>query len=183
MLSYPKEWEKRVKLKNGLEVFLRPELSEDTDLLWEMFSTLSKSSLDNLIPPFTRERIESWTREIDYSKNLPILALIREGERERIIGSATLSFHTQEIYLHKGDVGIAVHDDYQNLGLGTAMVKHLLEIAKAKPLKKVSLRVKADNNRAIHVYERCGFKIEAKLEKERFQEGQFKDKYLMAIFL
>lgn len=183
MLSYPKEWEKRVALKNGLEVFLRPELSTDTDLLWEMFSTLSKSSLDNLIPPFTRERIESWTSEIDYSKNLPILALIREGEKERIICSATLSFYTQKIYRHKGEVGIAVHDDYQNLGLGTAVMKHILEIAKEKSLKKISLRVKADNNRAIHVYEKCGFKIEAKLEKERFQEGQFKDEYLMAIFL
>lgn len=183
MSNYPEEWEKKVTLKNGAEVFLRPEISTDTDMLWEMFSTLSKASLDNMIPPFTRERIESWTSNIDYNRQLPILALVREGEKDRTIGSASLSFYTQEIYRHSMGLGITVHDHYQNLGLGTAMIYHLLDIARRKGLKKVHIRVNTDNRRAIHVYEKCGFKIEAKLEKERFQGGQFRDEYRMAVFL
>jgi hypothetical protein len=78
MPSYPSEWTKNVVLKSGVEVFLRPELSDDTEMLWEMFSTLSKKSLEYLIHPFTRERIEGWTSNVDYSKHLPILALIQE---------------------------------------------------------------------------------------------------------
>jgi len=180
-LNYPKAWEKTLILRNGVKVFLRPELSGDTEMLWEMFSTLSKESADNLVPPFTRERIEGWTSNINYERILPILALIKEGKKERIIGSASLSFYPQEIYSHKADLGITVHDDYQNLGLGTDMLHHLLEVAKKKKLKKVHLRVASNNARAIHVYEKCGLKIEARFEKERLQQGKLKDEYQMSI--
>lgn len=183
MSKYPKDWTRRAVLKNGVEVFLRPELYSDTEMLWEMFSTLSKESLENLALPFTRERIEGWTSNIDYNKNLPMLALIQEGGRERIIGSASLSFHSEEAVRHKAELGITIHDDYQNQGLGTIMIKHLFEIAQKKGLKKIHLCVHTENSRAIHVYEKCGFKIEAKLEKEVYVNGQFKDDYRMAIFL
>ncbi|UCD96971.1 MAG: GNAT family N-acetyltransferase [Candidatus Bathyarchaeota archaeon] len=181
-MSYLKEWETHLTLKNKMEVFLRPQLSTDTEMLWEMFSTLSKQSSNNLIPPFTRDRIESWTANIDYERHLTILALIREGDRERVIGSATLSFSPHEIYVHRAGLGITVHDKYQNLGLGTALMKHLLKIAMTKGLKKVHLRVNADNARAVHVYEKCGFTIEGRLKKERFQEGKYLDEYCMSIF-
>ena len=182
-MSYPKEWEKEIIVKDGQIVFLRPELPTDTEMLWKMFSNLSTASLDNLVLPFTRERIESWTSNIDYDKNLSILALVQEDETERIVGSASLSFHSTEAFRHKAELGITIHDDYQNIGLGTAMVNHLLDIARKKGLKKVYLLVNTNNARAIHVYEKCGFRIEAKLEKEHFQKGQFGDDYRMAIFL
>jgi len=183
MSNYPSGWTKNIVLKNGVEVFLRPELSSDTEMLWEMFSTLSKESLEFLIHPFTRERIKSWTNDIDYNKHLPILALIQEDRKERIIGSASLSFHSKESVRHKAELGMTVHDDYQNQGLGTIMIMHLLEIAHEKRLKKIYLRVDTKNGRAIHVYEKCGFRIEAKLEKEDYVNGHFRDDYRMAIFL
>ncbi len=182
-MDYPKVWEGSLTLRNGVKVALRPELASDTEMLWEMFSTLSKESADNLVPPFTRERIEEWTKNIDYVRNLTIVALIKEGKKERIIGSATLSFYLQEIYCHRADLGLTVHDEYQNLGLGTAMLNHVLEIAKMKKLKKVHLRVTSNNTRAIHVYEKCGFKIEAGFKKERLQRGEFRDEYRMTVFL
>lgn len=183
MPSYPSAWTENAALKSGGEVLLRPEQSDDTEMLWEMFSTLSKESMEYLIHPFTRERIEEWTSNIDYSKHLPILAIIQEDHKKRVIGTASLSFHSRESNKHKAELGITVHDDYQDQGLGTIMVKHLLEIAQGKKLKKIYLRVDTKNNRAIHVYEKCGFKIEAKLEKEDYVDGHFKDDYRMAIFL
>ncbi|MDH5690782.1 MAG: GNAT family N-acetyltransferase [Candidatus Bathyarchaeota archaeon] len=182
-MEYPKEWEKRVTLKNRQQVVLRPELSTDTEMLWEMFSTLSEASLNNLVLPFTRERIESWTGNIDYDKNLPILALIEEEGKQRIIGSASLSFNSAEALKHKAEFGITVHDDYQNMGLGTAMVKHLLGIARKKGLKKMFLLVNTDNKRAISLYEKCGFEIEAILKKEYYRRGKFRDHHRMAIFI
>lgn len=182
MPNYPNEWTKKLELKNGLTIYLRPEHSSDTAMLWEMFSTLSKESLQYVVHPFTRERIEEWTNNIDYDKNLPILALIQEGKKRRVVGTASLSFHSLEAVKHKAGLGLTVHDDYQNQGIGTNMVKHLLEIAQTKELKKIYLRVDTMNERAIRVYEKCGFKIEAKLEKEDFVDGQFRDDYQMVIF-
>jgi len=183
MSGYLKEWEKKVTLRNSQRVFLRPELSTDMEMLWEMFSTLSEATLTNLVLPFSRERIERWTSNIDYDKNLPILALIKEEGKQRIIGTASLSLNSVEAFEHKAELGVTVHDDYQNMGLGTAMVNHLLDIARKKGLKKVFLLVNTDNARAIHVYERCGFRTEAKLIKEHYRNGRLGDDYRMAVFL
>ena len=76
-----------------------------------------------------------------------------------------------------------MHDDYQNMGIGSAILKHLLDIAKMKKLTKVSLNVDADNDRAIHIYKKAGFEIEGKLRNEKYHNGQYSDEYRMAIFL
>jgi len=183
MSEYPKEFEGNIKLTDGTHVFLRPEISTDTEMLWEMFSTLSAKSLRYLVLPFPRERIEKWTSNINYEKNLTILALVQELNRPRIVGSASLVFKEGAPLRHKAGFGITVHDDFQNRGLGIAMTKCMIEIARKKKLQKVSLTVITENGRAIHVYEKCGFKIEAKLERENLVDGKFYDDYIMSIFL
>ena len=71
----------------------------------------------------------------------------------------------------------------QGCGLGTALTRHLLAIARAKRLHKVSLGVRVDNARAIHVYERCGFTVEATLHDEYCVDGTYYDDHTMSIFL
>jgi len=183
MSQYPKEYEKTITLSDGTKVFVRPELPTDTEMLWEMFSTLSNESLRFLVLPFTRERVERWTSSINYDKVLPILALVKEKNKIRIVASASLGFFEADTFRHKADFGITVHDHFQNKGLGTALTKHMLEIARKKGLQKVSLKVLTENSRAFHVYQKCGFKVEAKLEKENFVNGKYYDDYIMSIFL
>ncbi len=77
-MDYPSEWETVFTAKNGKNVDFRPKQSSDTEMLWKMFSTMSKKSLSNLVPPFTRERIENWTSNINYDKVLTIVAVINE---------------------------------------------------------------------------------------------------------
>jgi ribosomal protein S18 acetylase RimI-like enzyme len=182
-MDYPSEWEIVFTARNGKKVDFRPKQSGDTEMLWKMFSTLSEKSLSNLVPPFTRERIEGWTSNIDYDKVLTIVAVIREKDEHRIVGSASLSFNTNEIFKHKAELSITVHDDHQNMGIGTAMLEHLLSIARMKKLRKVWLLVDTDNDRAVHLYKKVGFEIEGKLSKERCFDGKFGDEYRMAIFL
>jgi len=182
-MEYPNEWEIVFTAKNGKKVDFRPKQSGDTEMLWKMFSTLSEKSLSNLVPPFTRERIESWTSNINYDEVLTIVAVIKEKNEQRIVGSASLKFNPQETSKHKAEFSITVHDDCQNMGLGTAMLKHLLDIARKKKLRKVWLLVSTDNDRAVHVYKKAGFEIEGKLCKERFVKGKYRDEYRMAIFL
>lgn len=183
MSAYPKEYEKTVKLGDGLNVFFRPERATDTEMLWEMFSTLSEESLRFLVLPFPHERIERWTSNIDYDKVLPILAVVEEGEKKRIVATASLGFFDADAFRHKAEFGITVHDDYQNRGIGTALTMHMLDIARKKGLRKVFLKVLTENKRAIRMYEKCGFKIEAKLEKENFVNGRYYDDYIMSLLL
>ena len=182
-MEYPTEWETVFIAKNGMKIRFRPELSSDTEMLWEMFSTLSEDSVSNLIPPFTRERIEGWTNNINYNEVLAIVAVIGEESEQKIIGDASLKFNQYEHSKHKAELGVAVHDEYQNMGIGTALVKHLLNIARMKKLRKVWLQVSADNTIAIHIYKKAGFQIEGRFCKERYIKGKYRDEHRMAILL
>ena len=181
-MKYPIEWVTVFTDKKGIKVEFRPCQSDDTEMLWEMFSTLSENSVSNLIPPFTRERVKGWTSNIDYNKVLAIVAVIEEDQK-RIIGDASLKFNSNEDSKHKAELGIAVHDKYQNKGIGTDLLRHLLNIAKMKKLRKVWLEVVTSNTIAIHIYKKAGFRIEGKLIKERFINGKYRDEYRMAILL
>jgi RimJ/RimL family protein N-acetyltransferase len=181
--NYPKEYEKTAILSDGTQVLFRPEQTTDTEMLWQMFSTLSERSLRFLVNRFPRERIEHWTSSINYERALPILAIVEEAGSPRVVGVASLEFHDTLAERHKAEFGITVHDSYQNRGLGTALTQHMLAIARKKRLRKVTLNVLVGNKRAIRMYEKCGFKIEAKLLKESFVKGRYYDDYVMSTFL
>ncbi|MBN1682103.1 hypothetical protein JW865_00950, partial [Candidatus Bathyarchaeota archaeon] len=108
----------KIVLKDGREVTLRPEIDIDLEPTWVMMSTLSKESLQFLPIPFTRERVEGWFKKIDYNVALPILCVVEEEGKTRIVASATLTFSQHDYDKHKAGFGISVHDDYQNVGLG-----------------------------------------------------------------
>jgi hypothetical protein len=90
-MDYPSEWETEFTLKNGKRVSLRPTQSGDTEMLWRMFSMLSEKSLSNLASPFTRERVEGWTSDIDYDRVLTIVAVIDERSKGRIVAAVVIT--------------------------------------------------------------------------------------------
>lgn len=182
-MDYPRDWKTEFTAKNGKKVVFRPKQHDDTELLWEMFSTLSEETASNLLPPFARDRVEAWTRNIDYDQVLVIVALVEEETGQRIIGSASLKFSPQAALKHTAELGLTVHDNYQNLGIGTALLSHLVYIARTKKLTKIRLNVSTTNESAIHVYKTAGFAIEGKLCKESLVNGKYRDEYRMALFL
>lgn len=151
-------------------------------MLWAMFSTLSEASVSNLVPPFTRERIASWTSNINYNAVLAIVAVVEEP-RQRIIGTSSLKMYAETVFSHKADLGITIHDDYQKVGIGTALLNHMLALAKMRNLTKVSLIVNCTNQRALELYKKAGFTIEGTLRNEMFYGGKYLDEYRMALFL
>jgi RimJ/RimL family protein N-acetyltransferase len=176
---------KKVRLRDGEEVTLRPEVASDLEPVWDMFSSLSAESLQYLPVRFTRERVEGWFKEINYDRVLPILAFARTGEAVRVVASATLSFGGMEHNRHVATFGVTVHDDYQNRGLGTALTRYMAEIAGTKGLKRVTLEVVADNLRAVKVYECCGFRVEGRLRMNHwnYTRGRFCDDLVMGLVL
>lgn len=56
-----------------------------------------------------------------------------------------------------GFARICVSPDYQHQGLGTKLVKYIIEKLKTSGCKKIKLRVSINNPTAIKMYERCGF--------------------------
>ncbi|MGE5553527.1 MAG: GNAT family N-acetyltransferase [Betaproteobacteria bacterium] len=82
---------------------------------------------------------------------------------------------------HLGVVGLAIHDDFQNQGLGRVLLRTLLDIAdNYLNLRRVELETWADNARAIHLYESLGFELEGRKRQAVFRRGEYCDVLLMA---
>ena len=106
------------------------------------------------------------------------VAVLEDGT---VIGCAGLTVCSNPRMRHVGTVGLYVHTDYQNQGVGTALMKVLLELADNwLMLVRVELEVFADNERAIHLYEKFGFEKEALLRMSVVRDGQYWDNYKMA---
>ena len=104
---------KKITLKDGTQVTFRPEEKHDLEPVWEMFSTLSDESLQNLPIPITRERVEGWFRDLDYDKALPMLGLVEEEGAERVIAVSSLNFGQMRHNEHVARFGVTVHDDFE----------------------------------------------------------------------
>ena len=175
-------WSRNVTLSDGAQVLLRAQRPTDQEPLWEMVSTLSNDTLTQLAERFTHELIENWIKTLDYDKILPIMAFEPDG---RVVGDSTIHFYPSEGKKHIGSFGIFIRDDYQGRGLGSYMTRLMTEIGRLKGLHKMILEVFTTNERAIHVYEKCGYVVEGCMKKEIWQYllREFKDVYRMAFYL
>jgi putative acetyltransferase len=81
---------------------------------------------------------------------------------------------------HVGVLGIVVKNGFRSLGIGTEMMKILVEQAASLGLKVLMLYVFATNKRAVHVYEKVGFVETGKIPRKHFREGQYIDEVIMA---
>jgi putative acetyltransferase len=82
---------------------------------------------------------------------------------------------------HAGQIGMAVRDDWQGQGVGSALMQAAVDLAdKWLNLTRLELEVYVDNEAAIRLYEKFGFKIEGTLVDFGFREGQYVDTYFMA---
>ena len=82
---------------------------------------------------------------------------------------------------HVASMGMSVHDDFQNRGVGSALMAAMIELADNwLGLRRIELEVYADNAAAIHLYEKFGFVIEGTARDYARRPGGFVDAHHMA---
>lgn len=82
---------------------------------------------------------------------------------------------------HVGQVGMAVRDDWQGKGAGTALMQAMVDLAdKWLNLSRLELEVYTDNEPAVHLYKKFGFIVEGTHRQFAYRDGQFVDVYAMA---
>jgi putative acetyltransferase len=76
---------------------------------------------------------------------------------------------------------MAVRDDWQGKGAGTALMQAAVDLAdKWLNLTRLELDVYTDNEPAIRLYKKFGFVIEGTLVNYAYRDGQYVDTYTMA---
>ena len=102
----------------------------------------------------------------------------------KVIGMAGISIFSGARLRHSAGFGIMVHKEWQNRGVGTALLKAILDMADNwLMLERVELGVFADNVGAIRLYERMGFAVEGRKRHAAIKNGVYADEIIMARLL
>lgn len=150
-----------VSLKDGRRVEVRPLEMDDKERVVEHYSSLSPDVLKWALPPYDRARVERF-----FSSPDQLIGVVGVADG-RVVGHLHI-FRFVSRMSHVGELIIYLNQRYLNVGLGAAMMKVGLDLAKAKGLRRVQLSVIDGNKGAIRLYEKFGFK----------NEGERKDAYL-----
>lgn len=133
------------------------------------------------IPSERIQRNEEFIAALDASAHSFVAVTTAADGSEMIIGNAGLSVSAIPRTRHVGSIGLMVHRDYQDQGVGSALMATLLDVADNwLMLVRVELTVFTDNERAIHLYEKFGFEKEGLKRKGAIRRGEYADEYLMA---
>lgn len=167
-----------IVLKNGKALRLEPYRPENREALVAMYASMSPEAIKWGLPPYDRPRIERWTS--DLTNRIILVARLEE----RIVGHLQLFRIPDERRKGVTELFIYIHQDFQNLGLGTKMMKKAIELAKERGFHRIGLTVVADNLRAIKVYEKVGFKKEG-IARETFygDDNRYHDEVEMGLLL
>jgi RimJ/RimL family protein N-acetyltransferase len=157
------DFPKTVELKDGSRVCLRPLRSTDETPLLAFFHRLSPEDRQFLKEDVLRpEIVQGWCQAPDFARVLPLLAE-QEG---RIVGEATLHRHPGGWLRHVGEIRVATDPFLRRRGLASALVRELFYIALQFGLDKMLAEVVADQEAAITVFEKLGFRREARLARQ-----------------
>jgi RimJ/RimL family protein N-acetyltransferase len=142
---------------------IRPD---DTDRIRDLFYDLSEESIYfRFLTPLKslrRQTLQDFYN-VDQSRDISIVAVIkpkRAGETERMIGAGRylLNRNTNE-----AEFALLVQDEYQNRGIGSFLLSHLMRIAKSKGVKSFIAYVHPRNQPMIRFLHKTGKIIESKL--------------------
>ena len=133
------------------------------------------------IPSERVKRNEDFILNMDSNQHQFVAITKNQSDEEIIIGSAGLMVNANHRTRHSGSMGIMIHKDYQNMGVGTALMEAIIDIADNwLMLIRVELTVFEDNERAIHLYEKFGFEKEGLKRLAGIRKGKYENEYLMA---
>jgi GNAT superfamily N-acetyltransferase len=167
--EYPEYLEEYKTIKGGLQLLFRPVRINDESLIKDFFYSLSNQSLKRRFMSFRMDVPHSIRQDfvvIDYTKELVILAVIKEDEKEIVVGMGQISKDENTLF---AEVAFAVRDDYQNLGIGTALLTYLTAIAKKEGLHGFMAEVLLENQPMLRVFNKMGFDIHRKLEEGAYR--------------
>jgi len=161
---YPEELETSKSTKTGMEIFFRPIKISDEPLLKEFIYSLSDRSMHRRFITMRKDMPHERLQElviIDYTKKMTILAVVRQGTKEVIVGVGQYVIIEAS---HTADVAFMVRDDHQNRGIGTELLHYLTYLAKRQGLLGFTAAVVSENEPMLRVFEKLGADIESTID-------------------
>jgi len=159
-----------------MEIAVRRAEPSDAEAIWKCYTA----------PLAVRNTLQMPYRSLDSVREQ--LTKCGEGDHilvavidDEVVGVIGLHTSSRPRVNHRGEIGMMVRDDWHGKGVGTAMMRAVIDLAdKWLNLARIELTVFTDNQSAIALYRKFGFEIEGTHRKYAFRDGDFVDAYAMA---
>jgi len=171
------------KLKDGSNVLIREAEGSDSRQVLDYLELVSAET--NFLTFGLGEFGLSENEASEYLENcrsakncLYLLAFIDEN----LVGILSFSAGKRSRVRHTGELSASVLQSYWGIGVASALINSLVDWARTtKIIKKINLRVRIDNHRAIALYTHKGFTVEGIVKKEMYINGIYYDNLLMGL--
>lgn len=146
-------------LKNGLQVTIRAIRPDDRQALLQAYQGLEKQTI--YLRSFgaradpTDEELRRWT-DVDFVRTVRLVACLPEGEGERIVAGAVYVALDNSTPPEEAEIAFTVEEDYQGLGLGSRLLKHLARIGRAAGIRRFLAETLPQNKAMLAVFARSG---------------------------
>ena len=146
---YPK-----TKKLDGQDIVVRPLQPTDVRAFHEFFSAIPETERMFLKHRVTDIKvIREWCKNIDYGRNLPLLAVVGN----KIMGDATLHQQLGGWRRHIGRMSVVVHPEFRGRGLAKLLATELMRVARNLALEQLEAEFMGDQQPARKLFARLGF--------------------------
>ena len=162
---YPVQYVMPWRLKNKTPVVIRPIKPEDEPLMVKFHETLSEESVYHryfsALKLSQRVAHERLTRICfnDYDREIALVSELKvaKGEERKILGVGRLS---KLRGVNEAEFAVLISDDWHDQGLGSELLRQLVQIGRDEKLERLSGQILLDNHAMQHICRNIGFKVE-----------------------
>ena len=170
----------------GDHIRLRAAESEDIPLFLKWINDEEVTENLELIYPMSRAEEDQWyTNMIERpaAEHIMVIEVQQKPQGKANIPIGTCQFFNIDWRNRSGELGIMIGEkECWDQGFGTETMGLLLKHGfNSLNLHRICLQVFAHNKRAIHVYEKIGFKHEGKFRQAYYKHGKYVDIQLMSV--
>ncbi|MFC4617639.1 GNAT family N-acetyltransferase [Camelliibacillus cellulosilyticus] len=170
----------KVKALEGEKIYLRPLELDDVDILYQSLNNDTQlRRLTGTQKIFSKQEIKDFVMQ---SQDMTRVGFgIVSQEDDQLVGDLALN-NMQFSNNRDANFRIAIFDQFTGRGYGSEAAKLMLDYGFGiLNLHRVELEVYSINERAIHVYEKVGFKREGLKRENWYYNHQYYDSIIMSI--
>ncbi len=145
-------------IEDGSRIVLRAIQPDDEEIMLELFNAFSPETrrrrwfhTKTWMP---REELHTYL-DNDYEQDVAVLATWMDYDGEVPLGVGRYTKHDGE-----AEIAVVVRDDWQNRGVGTALLRHLIDVAARHGITALTAEVTRDNEAMLHLFGKLGFEVE-----------------------
>jgi phosphinothricin acetyltransferase len=164
-----------------MSITIRPATKEDMTSVLEIvnYEILNTTAIWDYDTRTLEQQIAIWKEKQD--KNFPFLVALKEN---KIVGFGTYGTFRHKIgYRFTVEHSVYVHKDFHGNGIGSTLLKELIELAKNQKLHTMIGVIDSENHGSIAFHQKLGFEIVGHIKQTGFKFDRWLDSVFMQIIL